>query len=262
MRLKLDLECKPNSTIGLNYLYVLQAVIYKVLERADPEFSQWLHEKGYDSTGRNFKFISFDLLRARKKDRDIDERSKTIRFVNGVATWQVSFLVEPAFDKFIIGLFKEQTLELVTREGRADFFVKNIYSLDKPKFTSTMRFKTCSPICISEDTETDEHPQYRSPLDKNFEMLFFNNLENKFREIHSIPRNANAPLLHPNFKLLSEPHKKKFHTVKNHTQKPIDTIGYEFDFEITAPPEFLRIGYYSGFGVKNANGFGFCEILK
>ncbi len=68
--------------------------------------------------------------------------------------------------------------------------------------------------------------------------------------------------LKPIFKLLSKPYSKKISVFKKDNPKPTDTIGYEFDFEITAPPEFLRIGYYAGFGVKNANGFGFCEILK
>jgi len=259
MRLELDLECKPNSTIGLNYLYVLQAIIYKVLERADPVFSQWLHSKGYDSTGRNFKFFNFDFLRGFYV---LDKPKNTIRFPEGKISWQISFCVDEPMEKFVIGLFKDQTLEVVTREGRADFHVKNINALEKLSFTSTTRFRTLTPVCISEDTVTDKHPQFRSPLDKNFEMFFFNNLENKFREIHSIPRSSNTSLLTPHFKLLSEPYRKKYHTVKNRDEKPIDTIGYEFDFEITAPPEFLRIGYYAGFGVKNASGFGFCEILK
>ena len=45
--------------------------------------------------------------------------------------------------------------------------------------------------------------------------------------------------------------------------KPIKIIGYhQFDFEITAPIKLLEIGYYAGFGTKNASGFGFCDVIK
>ncbi len=264
MRLKLELECKPNATLGLNYMYALQAVIYKVLERADPEFSQWLHNKGYDATGKNFKFFTFDILDTPERDRHIDKIKNTIRFINGRITWQVSFCVDEQMEKFVIGLFKNQKLEVVTSDGRADFTVVGVEILEKPVFTSTMRFRTYTPICIAEKTETDKYQQYRSPLDVNFEKYFFANLENKFKTLNAITStgDANEVLLKPIFKLLSKPYSKKISVFKKDNPKPTDTIGYEFDFEITALPEFLRIGYFAGFGVKNSSGFGFCEILK
>ena len=41
----------------------------------------------------------------------------------------------------------------------------------------------------------------------------------------------------------------------------IKTIGYKFNFEVTAPAEWLRVGFSAGFGGKASGGFGFCEVI-
>ena len=45
MRLKLILKTLPNSVLAYEHHHALRAVIYKVLQRADPIFSEWLHEQ-------------------------------------------------------------------------------------------------------------------------------------------------------------------------------------------------------------------------
>ena len=97
MRLKLKLTTKPNGTISANYAYALQAVIYKVLEQADPVFSEWLHERGYEASGKKFKLFTFDLLRGEYR---IQRDTNTISFPTGNVEWCVSFCVEETLEKF------------------------------------------------------------------------------------------------------------------------------------------------------------------
>ena len=264
MRLKLTLNCRPNSVLSLNYQYALQAVIYKVLESADPVFSHWLHEHGYEASGKNFKLFTFSELRG--TPFFIDKIRKTIQFQGNTLMWQVSFHVDEGIEKFVMGLFQNQTLEVVTPDGRAHFTVQGVEMLPPPPFAETLRFRATSPICISEQTETDKQPQYLHPSHENFERLFFSNLKNKHEAITHYPSPITHEILpithHPLLMILSEPRMKGLTTYKKDLDRPIKTIGYTFDFEVTAPVAWLRIGYDAGFGGKNSSGFGFCEILK
>jgi CRISPR-associated endoribonuclease Cas6 len=257
MRLRLTLNCRPNTTLSLNYHYALQAVIYKVLESADPQFSHWLHEHGYEASGKNFKLFTFSELRG--TPFFIDKIRKTIQYQGTSLSWQVSFHVDEGLEKFVMGLFQNQTMEVVTPDGRAHFTVQGVEMLPSPTFTETLRFRATSPICISEQTDNDKQPQYLHPTHDNFERLFFSNLKNKHEAItHETLPITNNPLL----MILSEPRMKGLTTYKKNLDRPIKTIGYTFDFEVTAPKEWLRVGFDAGFGGKNSGGFGFCEILK
>jgi CRISPR-associated endoribonuclease Cas6 len=256
MRLKLTLNHRPNSTLSLNYHYALQAVIYKVLERADPVFSHWLHEQGYEASGKKFKLFTFSELRG--VPFTLDKHTQTICFRGNSLTWQVSFCVDEGMEKFVTGLFQNQTLEVITPDGRMQLTVQNVEILTPPPFRETMRFKATMPICISEQTLTDKQPQYRAPSHEHFERLFFKNIENKYQAAFgaSIPNSQPSTL-----KILSEPRMKGLMTYKKELDRPIKTIGYTFDFEVSAPQEWLRVSYDAGFGIKNSGGFGFCEVL-
>ncbi len=267
MRLKLILNCRPNSVLSLNYQYALQAVIYKVLESADPVFSHWLHEQGYETSGKNFKLFTFSELRG--TPFFIDKIRKTIQFQGNTLTWQVSFHVDEGVEKFVMGLFQNQTLEVVTPDGRTHFTVQGVEMLPPPPFTETMRFRATTPICIPEQTDTDKQPQYRSPEHENFERLFFTNLKNK-HEASTLPMTNNPlpitnnplPMTNHSLLILSQPRMKGLSTYKKDLDRPIKTIGYTFDFEVTAPVAWMKVGYDAGFGGKNSGGFGFCEVLK
>ena len=49
MRFKLTLLAKQNSNtiIPINYQYPTSAAIYKIIKKADAEFSSFLHDEGY-----------------------------------------------------------------------------------------------------------------------------------------------------------------------------------------------------------------------
>ena len=260
MRLKLTLQTQPNSVLAYEHHHALRAVIYKIFQGADPEFSHWLHEQGYDMDGqKKFKLFSYGLLTGKPFRRD-DVR-KCLLFPSGVVEWCVSFCVDTQVEKFVEGLFKDQKLEVVAAGTKVVFQVQSVQILETPSFTDTMRFRAQTGICITEKTEHDRYAQFRSPDDANFKHLFFTNLRDKVRT--ALKQNdIEAPPQYLDLKILSEP-KKWSATVpaEAHGGKDIRTIGYRFDFEITAPPEWLRVGYYAGFGGKNSGGFGFCEIV-
>lgn len=258
MRLKLTLNYRPDSTLSLNYHYALQAVIYKVLERADPVFSNWLHEYGYEGTGeKKFKLFAFSPLEG--YPYFIDKHKQTIIFRGDTVIWQVSFYVDEGMEKFISGLFQNQIFDVVTPAGRTQFTVQSVEMLAPPNFSTTMRFRATSPICIAEKDENHKHKQYRTPNDVNYDNLFFGNIKDKHKSVNKDSTN-DAPT--PTLKILSEPRMKGLTLYKKEAAETTKTIGYTFDFEITAPETWLRAGYDAGFGSNNPIGFGFCEVLK
>ena len=259
MRLKLTLQCQPNSVLAYDHHHALRAVIYKIFQTADPVFSQWLHERGYDETGKQFKLFTFGLLTG-KPYQHFKERN-CLQFLSGVVEWEISFCVDTQVEKFVEGLFKNQKLEVVAAGTKVVFQVQSVQIMEKPTFTETMRFHAQTGICLTEKTENDRYPQFRHPDDATFKHLFFNNLQEKVRTV--LKQDALTPPQYLDLIIGTEP--KKWSTIvpsEDRNGRDIKTIGYRFDFEVTAPVEWLRIGYFAGFGGKCSGGFGFCEVLK
>lgn len=259
MRLKLILQTLPNSVLSYNHQYSLMAIIYKILERADPVFSQWLHERGYDGYGnKKFKLFTFGLLNGKPFRRD--DTNKRLVFPTGQVEWEVSFCVDQQIEKFVEGLFKNQLLEVVADGTKVIFQVRGVEIVQKPIFSETLCFSAKTGICLTEKTETDRYPQFRSPDDAAFKDLFFNNLAAKVQS--AFPNEVIKTPQYLDLKILSEPRKWSAIVPQNGSNKPIRTIGWKFDFEITAPAQWLEVGYLAGFGKNSSMGFGFSEVLK
>ena len=62
------------------------------------------------------------------------------------------------------------------------------------------------------------------------------------------------------FKLLTEPKTTLQPSTNDKTAEPTPML-YQYDFELTAPTQLLRIGYEAGFGENTSMGFGFVEMI-
>ena len=82
-------------------------------------------------------------------------------------------------------------------------------------------------------------------------------IDDDFRAI----KNAALPIPY-SLTILSEPRKKGFTTYKRTLERPTQTIGYTFDFEVKAPDEWLKVACFGGFGKLASGGFGFVNFLK
>lgn len=262
MRIQLSLQCRPGSRIPFNYQYELSSWVYRTLAQADPAFAEWLHAQGYSLEGKKrFKFFTFSHLQLEPPFRPEPQR-RAISLDSGRARLTLSFLLDDTLEHFVGGLFRQQAFGLGNPQFYpADFSVVSVEILPRPVFTSTMRFRTLSPVCLGTAIPGNPHAQYLSPLDDGYEQLLLQNLSHKFATAkHYAPAGAQAAGngLVPRFELLSEPRKKGV-TLKAHTPQETHVVGYTFDFALTAPPELLETGYYAGFGEKNAQGFGCVE---
>ena len=260
MRLKLTLSCPPNSALAFDHHHTLRAVIYRIIEQADSAYSLWLHEQGFMATGKkNFKLFSFDLLRG--QPFRLNNERKHIIFPTGVVEWTLGFYIEQSLAKFIEGLFKNQVFEVATMGTRVRFQVESVQILETPSFTETMRFRCETGICLTEKSEADRYEQFRSPDDTDYTKLFFNSLAAK---VYAATGETSPPYSETLFdlKILSTPKKWSTLVPQDNGAKPIRTIGYKYDFSITAPLDFLKVGYFAGFGKGTSGGFGWVEVLK
>jgi CRISPR-associated endoribonuclease Cas6 len=258
MRLKLTLSCKKGAVLALNNRYELSAILYSIIERADAEFSAWLHDKGYAADGRNFKLFTFGWLDAypyqMAKEAHISKEGKV--------TWEVSFCVDKIIENFVAGLFREASFEY--KAGfmeKVNFRIENVEILPPPHFFETMRYSCSTPILIGQKNEGTRTETYLSPLDEGYEALFLHNLRGKVKAAQG---ETFVDTTDVSFRLLSPEEKVKYKMFKIY-KKDKPTLTYKpfvFDFELIAPSDWQQIGYLAGFGQDNAMGLGMCKILK
>jgi CRISPR-associated endoribonuclease Cas6 len=255
MRIRLQLSIKRGSNaLPINYQYPVAAWIYKTIHLANPEFSHWLHEQGYSYEKRKFKLFTFSPI---KFENYIIQKDRIIAQTPNCSI-TLSFLLPEAVKHFVSGCFKNQHFGLGDKISQVDFEVKAIDIESPVEFDTVARFRSQSPICISEPVERNGKltSQYRSPNEVGYEKRFFDNLTEKYQS-------ANEGLAVPTgsckLTVLSAP-KSKLITIKQGTSAESKVRGYQYDFEVQAPKELIGVGYYTGFGSMNSMGFGITKI--
>ncbi|MFN8356381.1 MAG: CRISPR-associated endoribonuclease Cas6 [Spirosomataceae bacterium] len=268
MRFKLILRpLRERQRLLFNYQYPLQAWLYKILSHADEAYAHFLHQQGYGladglKTFKHFTFSSLVIPKTepiQKGDDCMVIRSETISLT-------VSFYVEEAAERFVVGLFQDQRLSIYNPTYQADFIVERVESLPPISIRQSMIFQTISPMVVAEKEARKDN--YLAPTDEAFSAFFALNLLDKYRSVYpeQLPQmDAQTASKLIRFSLLSAPEHLKMRgfTIKegkSTTQTKV--IGYlNFKFSVEAPPPIIEVGYYSGFGRYNAMGCGCVEVV-
>lgn len=241
--------------LPINYQYELSSAIYKVIDRADSEFSQFLHAQGYLAYGKQFRLFTFSRLSF--TDYKIIKEASRIEHFGEEASFEISFLIDRAAEEFIKGLFLAQQITLGDKISRIVYLVTSIETVAPPVFRQTMTYRCLSPIFIRRKRDTGGE-DYLHPADPYYAEILLDNLHAKsraFAEAGDIPgllkETSPSILLTPSGKIY-----KNGVRIKQLTQKESMLIGYMYAFELTAPVELQEIGYYAGFGHLGSQGFG------
>ena len=257
MRFKITLTgnyIRKGNMLPLSYQYEISSFIYKTLNKSDPVFTTWLHEKGYCSGNKPFKLFTFSMLNIDKFNISGDRiiiLSPTINFI-------ISFLINDAINPFILGLFKEQHIIIGDNKTQVEFDVSQISALPDIEFKEQMSFSTISPIFVDTFDPGKRYNSYISPYHPDYSIIIHNNLLEKYRLAYKKEPDKSWPV--SQIKPLSEP-KSKLITIKSGTENYSKIKAYNFKFGITAHPDLMRAGYYGGFGRLNSQGFGCVEQL-
>jgi len=257
MRFQLNLKIDSHvfgNRLPINYQYELSAWIYRIIAQGDQQYAEWLHQNGFSEKHRNFRLFVFSNLYSPgtkfEKDRLI--------FTSDKASFCLSLLPEKSTEAFVKGIFKEQEFSLGDRVSKVQFRVQQVEMLPPPDFSDNFVFKTLSPVVVSVGEENRQHPRYASPEEKDYGQLIVNNLIEKYRLFYQKEFEGDTSF---KFELLS-PVRSKLIRIKAGTKEETRVRGYVFTFRLEADRELLKVGYESGVGEKNSQGFGFVEVSQ
>jgi CRISPR-associated endoribonuclease Cas6 len=120
-----------------------------------------------------------------------------------------------------------------------------------------MAFRTLSPVCIPFNAEGQRYATYLSPDSPAAPAIVLNNLLNKYHTFYGKPYEGDTGDFA--YRVTNQP-KAKLIAIKKGTPDASNIRGYMFDFQMTAPPELLKIMYECGLGYKNSTGFGMVAV--
>lgn len=254
-RITLRLRSRDKNYIPFNYQYELGSWIYKIIGKADEEYSYFLHQNGYQVGRKSFKLFCFSNLYI----SEFKITKEAIEINCNEISFYITFYLDKTSEKFILGLFQNQKGGIGNKSYRIDFEVTRIEAQPFVWSGETLHLKTLSPIVLAKKNEKNAK-DYLSPTDKDFKNLFLNNLIEKYKATkQEIPTSWQD---YPFDLEVYEPIKSKLIHIKQDTQNTTKVKGYLFRFRMTAPKELLEIGLLAGFGNENAQGFGACEIVE
>lgn len=136
MQFRLTLTGPIGQLIPINYQYPLSACIYKIIERADAAYSLFLHNQGHHSPGRLKSFKLFTFSNLSMPCRRIDDR---LQIQSNQAEMQIAFHIPETAEKFVIGIFKDQRVEIADKYSKAAFTVSQVEAL--PGLQGSIRYK-------------------------------------------------------------------------------------------------------------------------
>ena len=204
MRFRLILEVNRSAfgnVLPINYQYEQSAVIYRILSQANEAYAEWLHENGFQTeSGKRFKLFTYSRLKIEQRQMLLQE--ERIRIWSDTVEWQISFLPEKSTEKFIQGLFANQTFEIGDKKSVVQFNVKNVEVIPSPEFTEEMEFLTMSPICLRQK-RTDGSTAYLSPSDEPAQMAILTGLLSRYESFYGKPFDGDTSAFR--FTLLDEP---------------------------------------------------------
>ncbi len=262
MRFRLTLYNHSSATpLAYNYNYLLMAWIYARLQLADENYSQWLHQNGYkdEHTGKRFKYFTYSpfFYEGGKNNYTAPKNSELMTIHAKTLYLDLSFYVDEAAEKFIVGVFRDQKLELFNDRFRAEFSITQISTLEAPNFKETMVYTATTPMCIMDLSKSRD--KELSPSEPVFANLLAKNLISKYE----IFARQNAEESEIRFELFSNPEyiKSKLWAIKEKSKAESTIKGYHnFEFKLTAPIEIQKIAFFGGFGRYCSAGMGFCNI--
>ena len=240
MQLKIKHKVDEPLELPLNYHYIIQSIIFHALKKK-PEYSEFLHDKGYVDNKRTFKLFTFSLLKG-----PYQIRGKKIIFVD-----EVSFeirSIEPRMLKIIKGGFENSGITYLGQHyGDVQAYLEN-----KEVDESEITIKMCSPICVYSTDQENGKTYYYHPESEEFICQINDNFKRKYEAYTGVTVKSDVVIevkkLHPKDKYVTK-------------YKGIYINAWLGTYVLKGERQYLNFLYQTGLGSKNSQGFGMFEIL-
>ena len=224
--------------VPFNHQHKLQGLIYRRIQRVNPELSLKLHSPKVP------KLFTFSLFMAERRDF---EKGKPYLLGHGRGFFYFSTAVPEIGEAFITGLLQNPEVELWGER----FTVEEVKALAEPERLSGRKFVTLSPIAVT--TRRFQVGKLRSydlsPSEPEFYGLIRENLREKYLHIYG----TNPP---EDFEMKVLNAKPKRFEVK----PGIFQVAWHLVFRAKGDEGLLKAGYLAGFGEKNSIGFGMVKV--
>lgn len=260
MRLKLKLKLKESRVIPVNYYYYLSSAIYNLLKFGSKEFSEFLHDTGFQINGKNYKLFTF-ALRIRKPKI----YNELLEITDSYADLYISTSIAEKFIKsFVIGTFEQQKIFINTKNINTVFLIEQMEIIPDPDFSESMKFILMSPLILSTKVEHNGSLKqyYLRPEDiELINKILLKNLVNKYILINNVnPVDEKLEFIWDKEYLEKNKRITKKITLDISEEKKQEIIGMQAPFILNGNTELIKIGYQTGFGEKNSMGFGMAEV--
>lgn len=259
MRLKLTLRADQGNLITYNYHYHLSSALYKLLQFGSPEFSRFLHDKGYVLNGKNYKLFTFALRFEKYTNLEhaikLDD-PKVNLFIS-------SPLVDEFIKNFVIGTFQSQVIDLTELNFPIKFNIIFVETIPLPKITEEISLKMLTPMVLS------TYREHNGKVNKYFlrendgdeiNRVITQNMRNKYKAAFNKENEGELKLTWNGEYLKKVKRITKKITINQHGEYPIDLIGLNAPFNLKGDADLIRLGYECGFGEKNSMGFGMVDV--
>jgi CRISPR-associated endoribonuclease Cas6 len=258
MRFKITLETDGKQRmLPMDYQYCLSAWIHNIIANTHSGFSDLLHSEGYTTGARHFHSFNYSPLDFGKPTISTEE--SLIEITTSRVTFNMSFCLSDAAEKFIAGMFNNQQVYVGDKFNGLNMTVVQVERLTMPALQETMHYRTASSVVVSLGGEQSKYAKYMPPGGDYYPVLLRKNLWNKH---NSIPNAEHLPEeFEFGFISTSEP-KQELTTIKPYTPQQICVRGFVFDFSLTCPPKIHQLILAAGLGEKNSMGFGWCEVKE
>lgn len=229
--------------LPVHYNRYIQAALYQV---QDPDFSDFLHNVGFQYGDRQFRLFTFSRLLGRYR---LLRDEGIIRF-SGPVQLVVSSPVIPFCQAVMNTILREDGLRL----GPVNFHVVQMATEQQTAESDSIVVETLSPVTVYSTLyrpDGRKYTQYFHPREKDFQELVNQNLRRKLQLIRGSEALDEVDK-HPCFEIepLREP---KMHLVM---YKGTVIKGYSGRFRLTGHPALLDTALDAGVGVKGSQGFG------
>ena len=215
--------------VPFNHQHQLQGLIYRRIQRFNPDLSLRLHSE------RVPKLFTYSLFMAKRR---VFERGKPYFLGYGRAYFYFSTAVPEIAEAFIGGLLHGPEVELWGEE----FTLVEVKAIAEPSRLSGRKFVTLSPIAVTADRDL-------SPMEPEFYERIRQNLRRKYAQIYGTdpPERFEMEVIN------AKP--KRFEVKEGIYQR-----AWHLVFRARGDEGLLRAGYLAGFGEKNSIGFGMVKV--
>lgn len=177
-------------------------------------------------------------------------------------------MLEDFIQNFVIGLFSQQKMEIISFHHRASFLVDRVEALQEPEFREEMRFRLLSPMILATQVDTDDGLQtyYYRPLDEGISDAVRQSLIKKHETIHSVSPRFSEIRFEVDRAYIERKGGQgcvsKLITLREGSREETRVKGFLAPFTLKGSIELIRTAWDCGIGDKCSMGFGCINVCK